>query len=287
MIEKFKKEPLVKFLIISIVIYMAYGFFGTKDSDAIAKENSVTITANEIAIMAFGWEQRYNKVPTETELNKLIETRIKETVLYKEAQKMGLDKDDVVIKRRVVLNYRNLIQGLLVAPIPSDEELNTYFQENIADYIPDEKLSITQLFFDPDKRDETTLADAEKALVKLKNLKTFPTDLSTYGDQFMLANVYIDISPMEIRKYFGTGFTESIMQLEPNSWVGPILSGYGTHLVYINEKKTAESPLLEEVKAVVLEDYIDAKNKELVQLYIGNIIDQYEIIIQDEIPSKK
>ena len=236
-----------------------------------------------IDIMAFMWEQRYNKKPTDDELQKLISTRVKETVLYEEAKKMGLDKDDVVIKRRVVLQFRNLIEGLINPPIPTEEELTTYFQKNTDQYIPDEVISMTQIFFDPDKRDEETLIDAERTLVELQSRKSLPDSFDTYGDNFMLANVYTDISPLELRKYFGSGFTESVLQLEPNIWAGPVLSGYGTHLVYINKRQKSEAPTLDEVKEIVLADYLEFKKQELIKLYMTKLIDQYEVIIQDEV----
>ena len=280
--SKLKSEPLLKFLIISIGIYMLYGFYGTRDADALAAENTITITAQEINMMAFGFQQRLNRKPTAEELQKLIDTRVKETVLYEEAKKMGLDKDDVVITRRVVLQYRNLVEGLLVPPDPNEEELNAYYQEHIEAYIPDELISFTQIFFDPDKRDESTLEDAEKALVKLQSMETIPNDLTAYGDNFMLANSYTNITPLALRKYFGSGFEQSVMQLETNVWIGPVLSGYGTHLVFVSNKIAAEPFPLEEVKEEVLADYLDEKSKELVKLYMESVVAKYEVIILKE-----
>jgi hypothetical protein len=143
-------------------------------------------------------------------------------------------------------------------------------------------ISITQIFFDPDKREESTLEDAEKALMELQNRKSLPDNYNNYGDNFMLANVYTDITPLDLRKYFGRGFTESVLQLEPNVWVGPILSGYGTHLVYINKKQVPDAPLLKEVRPTVLTDYLDDKKKKLVKSYLDNVTAQYDVIIQEE-----
>ena len=279
---RLKKEPLIKFLIMSIAIYIAYGFFGTRDAETLAKENTITITSQEIEMMAFGWQQRYNRKPSKEELQKLIDKRIKETVLYEEAKKMDLDKDDVVIKRRVVLQYRNLVEGLLIPPDPTEEELTAYFQKNIDAYIPEEVLSITQIFFDPDKREETTLEDAEKTLLALQKREILPDNYNAYGDNFMLANEYTDITPFQLRKYFGRGFTESVMELEPNVWTGPVLSGYGTHLVYVHKKVTPDAPSLEEVKETVLSDYMDAKQEELIKIYMESVLAKYEVIIQEE-----
>ena len=280
--HRLKKEPLIKFLVMSVVIYMIYGFFGTRDAETLAKENTIIITSQEIDRLAFGWQQRYNRKPTKEELQKLIDKRIKETVLYEEAKKMGLDKDDVVIKRRVVLQYRNLVEGLLIPPDPTEEELTSYFRENIEAYIPEEVLSITQIFFDPDKREESTLEDAEKTLLTLQNKKSLPDNYNAYGDNFMLANVYTDITPFQLRKYFGRGFTESVLQLETNIWTGPVLSGYGTHLVYVHKKVAPDAPLLEEVRETVLSDYMDVKQEELIKKYMESVIAKYEVIIEEE-----
>lgn len=280
--SRLKMEPLLKFLIISIGIYMLYGFYGKVDADILASDNTIIITAGEIDLMAFGWQQRLNREPTAEELQKLIDTRVRETVLYEEAKKMGLEKDDVVITRRVVLQYRNLVESLLIPPDPTEEELSTYYQENIEAYTPDERISFTQIFFDPDKRGESTLDDAEKTLTVLQNRKSLPDSYGAYGDKFMLANVYANITSLELRKYFGSGFMESVLQLDPNVWVGPVLSGYGTHLVYINEKQVADAPLLEEVREQVLADYLDEEKAELVKLYFESVVARYEVVIQDD-----
>jgi parvulin-like peptidyl-prolyl isomerase len=98
----------------------------------------------------------------------------------------------------------------------------------------------------------------------------------------MLANEYTDITPFQLRKYFGRGFTESVMELEPNVWTGPVLSGYGTHLVYVHKKIIPDALLLEEVKETVLSDYRDVKQKEIVKKYMESVVAKYEVIIQEE-----
>ena len=98
----------------------------------------------------------------------------------------------------------------------------------------------------------------------------------------MLANTYTNITSLELRKYFGSGFEESVLQLEPNVWTGPVLSGYGTHLVYVSNKQVPDAPLLEEVKEQVLADYLDEKRAELVKLYMESVIAKYEVIITND-----
>lgn len=282
-----KKEPLLKFFFISITIYLVYGLFGVADEELINKDNTVIISANEINTMAMGWQLRYNREPTNEELQKLIDIRVKESVLYKEAIKMGLDKGDVVIKRRVVLQYRNLIKGLIVPVQPNEEQLENYYKQHAENYLSDDVISFTQIFFDPDKREDSTLDDANKTLKELQNRTTLPKNYDAYGDRFMLTNVYTDITTFEMQKAFGSGFIKSVLALDTNIWVGPILSGYGTHLVYINQRKKSEIKPLEEIKEIVISDYLFDKKEELVAIYLKKTTDQYSVIIMDENNTKQ
>jgi hypothetical protein len=95
----------------------------------------------------------------------------------------------------------------------------------------------------------------------------------------MLANTYVNVSPLEIRKSFGSGFAESVLQLETNVWIGPVLSGYGTHLVYIADKQLPEVPLLADIKEIVLQDYLAEEKMKLVKKYIEKVIEKYNIVI--------
>ncbi len=169
MISHLKREPLVRFFIVSISLYLLYGFFGKKDSELLADENTIFITNNEIIKLDKSFQLLYNRSPYNEEKEEIINKYIRELVLYEEALKMGLDKDDVVIKRRMVLNLTRTAKSLINPEEPNIQELQTCFKEHKEKYRIDDIFNFTQLFFDPDKREKTTLDDAEKAINKLKN----------------------------------------------------------------------------------------------------------------------
>jgi parvulin-like peptidyl-prolyl isomerase len=97
----------------------------------------------------------------------------------------------------------------------------------------------------------------------------------------MLANHYPGKTEMQIRKLFGSGFTESVFALEPGVWHGPVLSGYGTHLVFVHEHIKNEVPPLTEVREYVVEDWMAEKKAELEQRYIDGLLARYEVIVED------
>ena len=275
---KLLKEPLFLFLVTGTLLYFTYTSFNNYLN---RDENIVTVTRGEISLLEQTWQSRWNRPPTPEEKQGLIDGYIKEMVLYKTAVEMGLDKDDPVTRRIMVQKLKFLGADLIRPPQPSEQELITFFEKNEEQYIPPEMITMTHIFFNPDKREDETLIDADKALQALASKAEFDVDLSAYGDAFMLQSYYPNRSELEIRKLFGTGFTESVFQLEAGRWHGPVLSGYGTHLVYIHDHQKNELPAFDKVREKVKEDWMAEMQKKLNDRYIDGLMARYEIVIEE------
>jgi parvulin-like peptidyl-prolyl isomerase len=200
---------------------------------------------------------------------------------------MGLDKDDVVIRRRLSQKLEYLSQDLLGVGTPSDEELAAFFKKNARSYEQPALVTLTHIFFDPDKRGAQALEEANTQKVVLANLKVAPTDARSYGDQFLLQSYYPERTYAELSKLFGSGFVETLVKLSPEEWHGPVLSGYGVHLVYIHHREEARPAILEDVKDRVLAAWQDMKRKELSEKYLSGLLERYEVSIESEKPALK
>ena len=280
--SKIFKEPLVLFIAAGIILYITYSAFNNYLN---RDKNVVFVSSQEITDLEKAWQSRMNRPPTPIERQGMIDNLVKETVMYKTALEMGLDKDDRVIKGRMVQKLEFLGNDLIRAPQPSEQDLLTFYDKNKEQYIPEEVISITHIFFNPDKREDETLMDADKALQALRLKGDFDGDVSGYGDTFMLQNYYPNRSELEIRKLFGTGFTESVFQLEPGKWHGPVLSGYGTHLVYVHSHQQSEAPSFVEVREVVKSDWMTDMQIKLNDKYIEGLMSRYEIVFEETVPN--
>jgi len=78
----------------------------------------------------------------------------------------------------------------------------------------------------------------------------------------MLQSYYPERSEIELRKLFGAGFVDQVVKLEPGRWHGPILSGYGTHLVLVNDVVQSAQPTFESARDRVRENWFAAKIEE-------------------------
>lgn len=282
---KFFREPLVHFLIIGAALFMIYGLWGQKDAGE--QERAITVTAGEIGWMTDSWKKRWGRPPTPEEREGLIKQYLRETVLYREAVAMGLDKDDTIIRRRMAQKLEFLTQDLISPQPPTDDEIRTYFQAHKDRYQPPDLITLTHVFFDPDKRGDRTLKDAETAKAKLIALNEPSPDARSFGDPFMLQNYYPERSEAELAKLFGSGFAQPVFELAPQQWHGPVLSGYGTHLVYVHDRVKSEPPVFTEVEVQVREDWSTDKREQLNEQYIASLIGRYNVTIEDEAPGKK
>ena len=60
-----------------------------------------------------------------------------------------------------------------------------------------------------------------------------------------------------------------------------MLSGYGTHLVYVHDRRESEPPKLMEVEAQVRQDWEDDKREQLNEQYIASLMGRYDVTIED------
>jgi hypothetical protein len=276
---KLLREPLVQFFFIGAAIYLLYGVFAEPSQEEI--DNTITVSAAEIEWMQTSWRKRWNRAPTDKELDGMIQQYIRETVLYREALTMGLNKHDQVIRRRLAQKLEFLAKDLVQLTPPTDEELLTYFDEHKARYQEPALYTFTQVFIDPDKRGDATLDDVEKIKAVLIARGDTVEDFGALGDGFMLQDYYPAKDLTEVQKQFGSGFTEALAELTKGHWHGPILSGYGMHLVYIHNISEPPAPVFTQLRERVAQDWKTVKGEELNEQFYANLRDRYIIVIDD------
>jgi hypothetical protein len=282
---KLLREPLVHFMFIGAVIYLLYCVFAEPIPDETNK--TIVVTAGEVEWMKTSWQKRWNRPPRAEEFDGLIQQYIRETVLYREALTMGLNKHDQVIRRRLAQKLEFLAKDLVALTPPTEEELQAYFIKHHDRYQEPALYTFSQVFIDPDKRGDATLADAEKIKTTLITQGDAVDIAGVLGDDFMLQNYYPEKNQVEIQKQFGSGFTESLLKLSPGQWHGPVLSGYGVHLVYVNNITEPPAQGFAKVRERVTQDWKTDKGEELNEKFYASLRDQYTIVIEESAEDDK
>ena len=272
------KEPAIHFVLIGTLLYFTYQSF----NNYLNRDQHVIVVSNdEIQMLVQSWEMKRNRPPTAKEREGIINGQVKEMVLYKTAVEMGLDKQDRATRRRLAQQVELLGSGMIQSPQPSEGELVKYYEDHKEEYRNPETVTITQLFFNPDKRGNATLDDAKTALIKLNVQNDANGNYSAFGDASMLPNYFPNKTEMEIGRQFSRGFTESVFELEVGKWHGPVLSGYGTHLVFVHNHEINELPEYTEIRDYLREQWMTQKKTELEEQYVEGLMARYEVIIED------
>ena len=175
------KEPLLHFLLIGAGLFLLYGW--QTDDDAL-RPDQIVFTEAKIDQFINLWERKWQRLPTQQELQGLIEQQVREEVLYREALAMGLDKNDQVVRRRMSQKMEFISNDLASLVEPDDEQLQTYLDEHSDKFAIPGRISYSQVYLNVSQRGEQVYADAERLLAELSR-STVDIDISMAGDSFM------------------------------------------------------------------------------------------------------
>jgi hypothetical protein len=272
--KQWRKEPLLHFLVIGAMIFVFFSI--ANKEEAAVSGNKIVVSNAEIERLGYNWSKRWNRPPTETELQGLIESYIKEEVYYREALTLGLDQNDTILRRRLMQKMEFLSNDLAELNQPDETELNEYFIDNQDKYELPARISFTHIYFSMDKRGAKASEYAKNVLLELKSSRA-----PERGDSFMLEYDFVQETPFEVERLFGKGFAEQLFILGTNSWHGPIESGYGLHLVRISEKIDARMPDLASVIDKVRTDWMFEQRQKTNKEIYERFKERYEIVVED------
>jgi hypothetical protein len=226
----------------AIYAYLHRGRMGIESS------HQIVLNFDDLRQMDLYFESQWHRQPTPLEFQAMVEDKVREEVLYREGLAMGLDKDDTIVKRRMAQKMQFLAEDVAAAHEPSTAELKAWFDKNKQKFALPSRYSFRHLYFSPDKRGKNTQDDAAKALAKIAGQPEESKLAASLGDQFMFQDYYGDRAPEAIAKEFGPPFAVALEKLKPGSWQGPVESGYGWHLVYVDTVIPGRIPAFEEME---------------------------------------
>ena len=265
---KHLKDPLVLFLVVGAALFAIDAWRSAQGEDVIR------VGPLDIARLQDQWAVQMGRPPSEEELDALVNAHVREEMLVREALAMGLDQNDVIIRRRLAQKLTFLTEDLALLEPASEAELEAFFQENMERYRVAERLTFSHVYFSPDRRG-TAQADAVAALGTLTD-----ANWRTVGDPFMLRRTYAQVTPADVRKDFGVAFAQALDTLEGGGWEGPIESGYGFHLVRLEGRTASRLPTFAEVAARVTDDFDSDRRDQANQRYHEELEKQYRVELQ-------
>jgi hypothetical protein len=254
------REPLFHFLLAGVALFVLFSAVNSGQAGSGSSDSEIVVSEGRIHSITQKFMKVWQRPPTSQELDGLIQSYIREEVLYREALSMGLDVGDEIVRRRMAQKLRFISEDIMSLQEPTDAELRSYFESHVEEFRRETRVSFQHVYLNSDKRGESTWSDAECLLEKLKDFSEV-RDYAGLGDPSMLSTEFAATTEREIAGLFGEEFTTSLLSQTTKKWSGPIESAYGLHLVFVSDRVDGEIPPFDEVRDIVARE-LELVNKE-------------------------
>jgi peptidyl-prolyl cis-trans isomerase C len=246
-LKRWLREPLLHFLLVGAVGFGLYSRLPEGSLSGVPSKE-IRLSLDEVGQLALLYQSQWHRPPTPHDLQLMVENKVQQEVLYREALAMGLDKDDEIVKRRMAQKMQFLAEDVAAAREPGTAELTAWFDRHREQFVQPSRLSFRHLYFSTDRRGAGARDDAAKALAALAGEPEDSKRAATLADPFMLQDYYRDRARDYLGKEFGAPFALALTRLRPGSWQGPIESGFGWHLVFVDTVTAGRVPAFEEIE---------------------------------------
>jgi len=308
-IWRWAHTPLLHFAILGTLLYLLV------PSVSPEADRVIRVDASDLAALEDDWRRRMGRAPSALELERLTSQFIDEALLVRVAQDRGWDRDDPVVRQRLIRNWRFLdpdsemsdaealrnayavgmdrsdivvrrrllerVKLMLAArvrnqPLP-DSELATYLVENSADFMQPERLRLTQVYLSRDRRGAALHGDAMALYAEFVRKGMLPEEADKRGDPFLIQPNLPLWSQQQIAERLGGEFAASAAKLSENAWSTPIRSSYGEHMVWLHEREAARLPPLSEIRNRVESALYREREAELLRETVEDLRGEFSI----------
>lgn len=276
MFKKFLTEPLVHFLAIALVFFIVYEQVNSGNTD----DNTITVSSARVEQMKQSFLTRWNREPVAEELSNAAQHYALNEMYLREARALKLDIGDKVIDRRLRQKMDFLLEDLVTAREPSEEELNQYYRENISQYQHQPKLSFSQVHMSIDVSPEQLAENTTKQKQRIRD------GLAPLPELTLLPQTLIQTNVAQINRIFGSGFAEKLSEQPLNSWVGPIKSAQGQHFVFIEAKEPATDIEFSLIKAKVEKDWQYQNLQKAKTSFEQELMQSYQVDLATDVMSE-
>lgn len=229
-VSRLLREPLLHFALLALLIFAVNWLLGQDEKELIVVDR---------ATQEFLFEREQELLLRELQKDEkqaLLDSFIEDELLVREARKRGFT-DNSRVRALLIQNMRFFLREDV--RIPSEEELQQFFADNLDTFSTPGAISYDQVFFqNPDSIPPSTLEDLQSG-----------ADFQTMGDRNPLGPMpLVKATQRNIAASFGSAEAIKILAIDDRDWHGPFFSSIGAHFLRIRERHEAVQPRFDDVQ---------------------------------------
>jgi peptidyl-prolyl cis-trans isomerase C len=190
------REPLVHFLLIGLALFAIY--YARNPQPGQDSSKRIELSMDDLRQLDIAFVSQWHRQPTPEEFAGLVEGDVRLEILYREGLALGLDKDDMIVKRRMAQKMEFLAEDVSAAHEPTTEELRAWFEKNSNRFTLPDRATFRHLYFSFDRRGQNAREEAARALAKLVGKPEDSPAAAALADPFMFQDYYGDRSPEQL-----------------------------------------------------------------------------------------
>jgi PPIC-type PPIASE domain len=273
-IQKLLGEPMLHFLLIGIALFGAYRWVSPGDSGG----RRIVITQGVVDDLVTQHVAARGRKPSTTELNHLIESYVRDEILYREGVRLGLERDDIVVKRRVRQKIEMIAEEDASTRAPMDADLSAYLTANQARFVQPAILTFEQVFLGQ----PTSGHGVVHAVGVTREALRSGTDPENLGKPTLLPYRMTRTPADLVARDFGGSFAGALEKVPVGEWVGPIDSSFGSHYVRVSDRTPAVAPQLAAVRDHVVREWENERRQRARNDAYAKMRGEYHVSIETE-----
>jgi hypothetical protein len=274
--KKLLHEPLLHFVLLGALLFAAYSHLNREPADS---PQRIVVSSGQIEHLITTFARTWQRPPTGAELKGLVDQYVREEMFSREAVKLGLDQNDTVIRRRLQQKMEFIAEDLSAAAEPTHADLAAYLAKHPDAFRQDQQVTFRHVFLSPEKHADQLDAVTAKLLADLR-AEGAKADVSALGDPTLLERSFRNETQHRIASDFGADFTTLLAKAPVGEWTGPLASGFGANLVFVEQRTEGRVPSLDEVRPQVLREWENARRLETNRKFLESLLKQYEVTIE-------
>jgi hypothetical protein len=275
-VKSLLKEPLLHFIVLGVALFLLDEVRGGG-----SESNRIVIGSGQIAYLAAGFERTWTRPPSEAELKHMLDEWVREEIAVREAFAAGLDRDDTVIRRRLRQKLEFLLEDSADLQTPTPAEQRAWYAEHADALRGEARIGFRQVYLSPQRHGAALEQQAADVLARLRVIGA-AASVEQFGDATQLPAELDTTALSDIDSRFGNGFAESLAALPTGTWAGPVRSGYGLHLIWIQDKLAGELPEFELVQPLVEREIMRVRRQAQIDAVYAGLLDKYSVELRSD-----
>jgi len=277
-IYAFLREPFFHFLLLGALIFAAAHVV---QNERLASDHRIVVDARLRQRIVEINQTQNGVTPGPEQLERLVDDYIDDEVMYREAVRLGLDRDDEIVRRRLIQKMQFLRSDLAAAPKPDEKALRLFYDTHPGLFASPSSASVEQLYFSADRGGwGEAEARARRAHDQLEHGKT---SAAPVDDPFPFEIPPQNLSRLEAARLFGdTPIVDALLEAPEGEWSEPVRSAYGWHLIKLRNRRISSIAPFAEMRTQVLSAYLQEHSRAAERRELDALRARYEIVFPDE-----